>query len=340
MIERHDDICDVPGILVGHDTHLEAGTGCTVVRCLWPALGAVDVRGGAPATRETALLDPLCMMREVHAVLLTGGSAFGLEAAAGVMRVLEAQGIGFDAGVARAPIMAAAALFDLGVGRGDGRPDAAAGARATEAASAGPVAQGSVGAGTGATVGKLGGLEWAVKGGMGSASTALTHGYTLGALVAVNAVGDVYDPASGRIVAGARHPHGGGWLAAEAPRWDGPLAANGPSLFPGAHTTLAVIATDAPFTKAELAKLAQMAHDGLALAIRPVHTPYDGDTIFTLATPADESGAASAEGATRALALAGAAAVWTLARAVVKAVRAATGLYGVPAARDLPFGGS
>lgn len=341
----NDDLCDVPGILVGHDTQLEAGTGCTVVRCAWPMLGAVDVRGGAPATRETDLLHPLCMMREVHAVLLTGGSAYGLDAAAGVMRVLESLGIGFDAGAARVPIVPAAALFDLGLGRADVRPDAAAGARATRAAGPGPLAQGTVGAGTGATVGKLGGPALATKGGMGSASGTLADGHTLGALVAVNAVGDVYDPATGRIVAGARGPSGAGWLAEEMGGDVGrssPPGADGPKLFPGANTTLAVIATDAPWGKAELAKLAQMAHDGLARAIRPVHTPFDGDTIFALSTARQDAateGAATeaTAGATLLLARAGAMAAETLARAVLKAVRAATGLHGVPALRDLPF---
>jgi len=323
----NDDICDVAGILVGHDTQPEAATGCTVVLCERPARGAVDVRGGAPGTRETDLLDPRCMMQEVHAVLLTGGSAFGLDAAGGVMRVLEAHGAGFDAGAARVPIVPAAVLFDLGLGRADVRPDAAAGARATEAARPGPVTQGTVGAGTGATVGKLGGPALAMKGGLGSASVRVPGGHVVGALVAVNAAGDVHDPATGRIVAGARSPSGRGWLAEAAG-----AAENDPPPFPGAHTTIAVIATDAPLSKAELAKVAQMAHDGLARAIRPVHTPFDGDTVFALATahPGAAAGVPIGE-----LALIGAAAADALARAVVKAVRLATGLHGVPAVRDL-----
>ena len=157
MPERYDDICDVPGILVGHDTLADAATGCTVILCQRPALGAVDVRGGAPATRETDLLSPLCMMREVHAITLSGGSAFGLEAASGVARALEARGIGFDVGVTRVPIVPAASLFDLDIGSSTVRPDSASGIRALEAATGGPIAQGSVGAGTGATVGKMGG---------------------------------------------------------------------------------------------------------------------------------------------------------------------------------------
>jgi len=395
---RNDDIGDVPGVLVGHDTLAEAGTGCTVIVCdpaVGPAVGAVDVRGGAPGTRETDLLDPRCMMQEVHAVLLAGGSAFGLDAATGVMRVLEARGIGFDTGVARVPIVPAAVLFDLGLGFASVRPDAASGERATLAAFASanaantagsaaattvagaprpPIAQGSVGAGTGATVGKLGGPVFAVKGGLGSASETLPDGHIVGALVAVNALGDVYDPQTGRIVAGARNPNGQGWLAdaratmpgsgAPSPNDSAPTHATSttsttpaptasppaPTIFPGAQTTIAVIATDAPFSKAELAKIAQMAHDGMALAIRPTHTPFDGDTVFALSTnrarvqpavgadAADAAGSAGkASAATLALTLAGVAAANALARAIVKAVRAATGLHGVPAVRDLPW---
>ena len=340
MPDHNDDICDVPGILVGHDTNLEAGTGCTVVRCAAPAVGAVDVRGGAPATRETNLLDPLCMMQEVHAVLLTGGSAFGLDAAAGVMRVLEAEGIGFDVGVARVPIVPGAALFDLALGRADVRPDAEAGARAARASVTGPVAQGSVGAGTGATVGKMAGPARAVKGGIGSASAVMPDGHIVGALVAVNAAGDLYDAETGHLLAGARGSDGQRWLADEL-RLGGAASTATPqsSPFPGANTTLAVVATDAAWSKAELGKIAQMAHDGLALAIRPAHTPFDGDTIFALST-ARFTGAmqASDKSDPVALGLAGAMAARTLARAVAKAVRAATSLHGVPALGDLPFG--
>jgi L-aminopeptidase/D-esterase-like protein len=340
MPERNDDLCDVPGILVGHDTDLEAGTGCTVIRCAWPALGAVDVRGGAPGTRETDLLDPRCMMTEVHAVVLTGGSAFGLAAADGVMRALADEGIGFDAGPARVPIVPAAVLFDLGVGRADVRPDAASGMRALQAAAGGPIAQGTVGAGTGATVGKMAGPALAAKGGVGSASEQLPDGHVIGALVAVNALGDIYDAATGRLLAGARSPSDQRWLADDiaaarsGAQSQPPITSESPPV-PGTQTTLAVIATDAPFTKAELAKLAQMAHDGLALAIRPVHTPFDGDIVFALST--DKNAATAAPAGALPLALAGATAAQTLARAVANAIRAATGLHGVPALRDIPF---
>jgi L-aminopeptidase/D-esterase-like protein len=331
--QRHDDICDVSGILVGHDTQLEAATGCTVVVCASPAVGAVDVRGGAPATRETDLLSPMCMVREVHAITLAGGSAFGLEAASGVARALEARGVGFDVGVTRVPIVPAAALFDLGIGQARMRPDAAAGARALAAATSGPVAQGSVGAGTGATIGKSAGPAWSVKSGVGSASAQadLTQGgFTVGALVAVNAIGDIYDPDTGQFVAGARHPSSHGWLRSGAT----PQPPQ-PPIFPGANTTLAVVATDAPLNKADLTKVAQMAHDGFALAIRPTHTPFDGDIIFALSTGV---GAANAGPASPALlTLTGALAVQTVARAIVRAVRAATTLADVPALRDLAF---
>lgn len=332
-MERHDDICDVQGIQVGHDTQAGAATGCTVILCERPAVGAVDVRGGAPATRETDLLAPTCMMQEVHAIVLTGGSAFGLEAATGVARALEARGVGYDVGVARVPIVPAAALFDLGIGRADVRPDAEAGARALAAANAGPVAQGCVGAGTGGTIGKIAGPQLGVKAGIGSASAQLDAalgGHTLGALAAVNGVGDIYDAESGALVAGARDPSGAGWLRHAAPHsdlWAAPHI--------GANTTLAVIATDAPLNKADLTKLAQMAHDGFALAIRPTHTPFDGDLIFALSTAPTAASAGPAPLAL--LAQLGALASLTVAHAIVRGVRAATTLAGVPALRDLSF---
>lgn len=326
MAERNDDICDVPGVRVGHDTMTEAVTGCTVLLFEPPALGAVDVRGGAPATRETDLLSPYCMMREVHAIVLSGGSAFGLEAASGVARALEERGVGYDVGVTRVPIVPAASLFDLGIGSASVRPDAASGVRALEAAAAGSVAQGSVGAGTGATVGKMGGPTLAMKGGLGSASETLLDGSVIAAIVAVNAAGDIYDPDTGAIVAGARNPAGKGWLNGAPP----PEPITNP--ISGANTTIGVIATNAPFSKAALAKLAQMAHDGYARAIRPVHTPFDGDAIFAIST----AGAEPTGDESFMLALAGAQAARAMERAIVKAVRAATSLGGVPAIRDLP----
>jgi L-aminopeptidase/D-esterase-like protein len=341
----HDDITDIPGLRVGHDTNLEAATGCTVILCDWPAIGGVDVRGGAPGTRETDLLQPHAMMQAVHAILLTGGSAYGLDAAGGVMRHLETRGIGYAVGEVRVPIVPAAVLFDLGFGRADVRPDAAAGERACNAATAGPVAQGNVGAGTGATVGKFLGFTQAMKGGLGSASATLPDGTLVGALVAVNAAGDVRDPETQRILAGTRHPSGQGFFFESTPVFATPSQPDAgesvpaPGSTPLANTTLAVVATSARLTKADATTLARMAHDALALAIRPVHTPFDGDTIFVLGMGrADEQNTTSPGAGAGVIELStlGSAAVHTLARAIVKAIQHAETLHGLPAARDLP----
>jgi L-aminopeptidase/D-esterase-like protein len=317
----------VTGLAVGHWTDLEAATGCTVVLCGQDgAVAGVDVRGSAPGTRETDLLAPLNLIDRVHAVLLTGGSAFGLDAAGGVMRWLEERQLGCDMGVCRVPLVSAAVLFDLGVGRADVRPGAAAGYAACEAASTAAVPRGSVGAGTGATVGKVLGPERATKGGVGSAAARLGGGAVVAALVAVNAGGDVIDPGSGDVVAGARGDDGRFVRAARLlHEHDGALRA------PGEHTTLAVVATDAVLTKVEATKMAQMAHDGLARAIDPVHTMYDGDTVFALAT--------GSSGRTIDVSLAGTVAAHVLADAVVDAVRSATSLAGLPAARDVLVAG-
>ena len=319
-------ITDVAGLRVGHWTDTGAATGCTVVLCDGEgAVGGVDVRGSAPGTRETDLLAPVNLIERVHAVLLTGGSAFGLDAAGGVMQWLEQHGLGCEVGACKVPLVAAAVLFDLPVGRGDVRPDAAAGESACRAASAEAVPQGSVGAGTGATIGKLAGLDRATKGGLGSASTRLAGGVVVAALVAVNAGGNVVDPADGHVVAGVRD-HAGGFLDATA--WlqhhDAMLPAGRPAV---GNTTLAVVATDAVLTKTQATKVAQMGHDGLARAIDPIHTMYDGDTVFALATgaaghPADAS-------------IVGAVGARVLAQAVLNAIRTASGLAGVPALRDL-----
>lgn len=310
----HDDITDIPNIRVGHDTNLEAGTGCTVIICDTPAVGGVDVRGGAPATRETDLLRPLHMVEEVHAILLTGGSAFGLDAASGVMRYLEEHNVGFDVGVARVPIVPAAAIFDLGFGSASVRPDAAAGYRACAQATSEPIAQGNVGAGAGATVGKLLGPSFMMKGGLGSASTRLDDGTLVAAIVAVNALGDIVDPQTQQIIAGTRNPLGGF------------ISPN-----PFGNTTIAVVATSASLSKDAVNKVAQMAHNGLAQVIRPAHTMFDGDTVFALSL-----GTTSQSASTSALqvSLIGAATATTLARAIIKAVRNATDLHGVPAAHE------
>jgi L-aminopeptidase/D-esterase-like protein len=307
----HDDITDVPGIRVGHDTNLEAGTGCTVILCDTPMVGGVDVRGGAPATRETDLLRPLHMVNEVHAIVLSGGSAYGLDSASGVMRYLEEREIGYNTGVARVPIVPAAAIFDLGLGSAQIRPDAAAGYRACEQASTGPIAQGNAGGGTGATVAKLYNPLLPTKGGLGSASTQLPDGTIVGAIVVVNAIGAIVDPQTQQIIAGNRVPE------EQNPEGPNPLG----------NTTIAVVATDAPLSKEAANKVAQMAHNGLALAIRPAHTMFDGDTVFALGgASAPDSSATAVQ-----ISILGATVAETLARAIVKAVRHATDLHGVPA---------
>ncbi|MCX6044042.1 MAG: P1 family peptidase [Chloroflexi bacterium] len=315
---------DIPGLKVGHWTNLEAGTGCTVILCPEGAVAGVDVRGGAPGTRELALLDPVCMVEKVHAILLGGGSAFGLAAADGVMRWLEEQGVGFNVGVAKVPIVPAAILFDLPLGRADVRQDAAAGYAACLAATAGQVIEGNVGAGTGATVGKLLGFNQATKGGLGTASRQLGGGIVIAALAVVNAAGDVIDPPTQRIIAGARQPLTGGF-ADSIKLAESRLGQTLPGLAGLSNTTLAVVATNVALTKAGATKVAQMAHDGLARTIRPVHTMIDGDLVFALSL-----GQAQADAG-----LVGALAAEVLGEAVVRAVWAAEKLHGIPAAKDL-----
>ena len=320
----NDSITDVAGLTVGHFTHTKRATGCTVVLCPQGAVAGVDVRGGAPGTRETDLLAPENLVDCVHAILLAGGSAFGLDAAGGVMRWLEERGHGFAVGNARVPIVPAAVLFDLWQGDLSIRPDAAAGYAACEAATSAKPAQGNVGAGAGASVGKLFGIDRAMKGGIGSASIRV-GGVTVAALVAVNATGDVIDTANGRVLAGARtapDSHELVHAAAALARGELPLR-----LQAGMATTIGVVATDARLDKAQCRKLACMAHDGLARSINPIHTPFDGDTLFALAT--------GAIGMPGNLALIGALAAEVTARAVVSAIAHATGLPGLPAARGL-----
>lgn len=314
----------VSGIKVGHHTLGARPTGCTVVLAEGGAVAGVDVRGSAPGTRETALLEPTNLVEQVQAVVLAGGSAFGLDAATGVVRYLEERNLGFPTAYGVVPIVPAAILFDLGVGGQPRiRPTADCGYAAAEAATDGPVQQGNVGAGAGATVGKLLGPGRAMRGGLGSASIALPNGLVVAALVAVNASGDVIDPATGRVVAGVRTEDGRALADARA------LLRAGATLKPriGENTSIGVIATNARLTKTQATKVAQMAHDGLARAIAPIHTMHDGDALFALATgrladPADVS-------------LIGALAADMVAEAVLRAVREATSLPGLPAARDL-----
>lgn len=299
-------------------------TGCTVVLCPAGAVGGVDQRGGAPGTRETDPLRPLHIVQKAHAVVLAGGSAFGLEAATGVVRYLEERGIGFDMRVARVPIVPAAILFDLGIGRSDVRPDAAMGYAACLAANDGPVAEGNVGAGAGATVGKVLGLPQAMKAGVGTASVDLGGGLIVGALVAVNAFGDVMDPRTGHILAGARRPDGTGFadtLSVLRERVSGPPLRFGA---PG-NTVIGVVATNADLTKEGANKVAQMAHDGIARAVRPAHTMFDGDTLFALATGQVEADVNTV----------GAFAAEVVAQAIVRAVLTATPAGGLPAYASL-----
>ena len=310
-------ITAVPGIRVGHATDAEARTGCTVV--LGPFHAACDVRGLATGTREIETLSPLHLVPRVDAILLTGGSAYGLAAADGVMAWLEERGAGFDTGVARVPIVPAAVIFDLAVARPGRRPDAAMGRAACEAATAGAVAEGRVGAGTGATVGKLRGPEHAMPGGVGTWALTVA-GYTVGALVVVNAVGDVVD-AEGRIIAGARDDNGGFYDAARAlleGRIDVAVLSRQRLTEPGTNTTLAVLATDAPLTRSGLEGLARAAATGMARRIVPVNTPFDGDVTFAVST-ADHAEEVPAP----VLLALGVAAAEALARAIERAVTVA-----------------
>jgi L-aminopeptidase/D-esterase-like protein len=295
-------ITDVPGIEVGHAQDFHAKTGCTVVISREGAVGGVDVRGSAPGTRETDLMRPMNLVERVHAVVLCGGSAFGLAAASGVMRYLEEQGIGFDTGVAKVPIVAGAVIFDLGYGDWRVRPDERMGYEACLNASTGDVPQGSVGAGTGATVGKILGMEGCMKGGVGTSSIRLPGGIVVGAIVVVNALGDVVEPGTGRILAGARDPKTGKFINT----WKFILEGNAIKDAEAGNTTIGVVATNAYLTKEQANKVAAMAHDGLALTIRPVHTMLDGDTLFALSTGEIECdvnviGTAAAEAIARAV---------------------------------------
>ena len=315
----------VPGIRVGHWTHRSGSTGCTAILADSGAIAGVDVRGGGPGTRETDLLRPEMSVGSIHAVVLSGGSAYGLASADGVMQYLARQGIGFPVGKSVVPIVPAAILFDLGVGDPSIRPDARSGVLAAEAASTDPVAMGSVGAGAGATVGKMFGASRAMRGGLGSAAVSRGDGLVVGALAAVNCLGDVVDPKSGGIVAGARREDGQGFADSMALLRTGGRREDSETT---GNTTLGVVATNLDWTKAQAMKVAQMAHDGLARAIRPAHMPFDGDTVFALGTggrPAD----------TQLIGVVGALAASAMASAIVAAVRAATSGFGLPAVPDL-----
>lgn len=325
-------LTEVPGIKVGHHSLTERPTGCTVVLVEGEgAVGGVSQRGGAPGTRETNLLDPVNMVDKVNAVVLSGGSAYGLEAATGTMRWLEEQNIGWDVRIAKVPIVPSAILFDLPFGDNPKiRPTADCGYRAAAAASDGPVQEGNVGAGSGATVGKMGGggadpatRRRPMKAGIGSAAITLPNGLAVGAIVAVNAVGDIVNPWTGEVVAGVLNPDGTLADARKLMRQGQPL----PSPRPGENTTIGLVATNAKLTKAQVTRVAMMADDGFARAINPSHTMGDGDTVFALATGRWEGEAN--------VTVIGALAAEVMAEAIVRAATEAASLAGVTAARDL-----
>ena len=347
-------ITAVEGLRIGHHTLSERPTGCTVVLAEAGAVGGVDIRGSSPGTRETALLDPVNSVEVVHAVVLSGGSAFGLDAASGVMRYLDERDIGYRVGVKVVPIVVGAILYDLGL-EGDTkiRPGPDCGYTAAQTAGSGAPAEGSVGAGAGATVGKLRGPGRAMKGGFGTASITLASGLTVAAAVAVNAVGDIIDPATGQVVAGARTEDGTGLADARRLLREGASgrgrsgaepgagaeagagmgarrgagAEPGTDAQPGGNTTIGVVATNAALTKAQVTKVAQMAQDGLARAIYPAHTARDGDAVFSLATGRFIG--------TADVTLIGALAADVMAEAILRAVRLAKGLPGIPSVSEL-----
>jgi L-aminopeptidase/D-esterase-like protein len=315
----------VAGLKVGHHTLSERPTGCTVILVDGEgAVGGVSQRGGAPGTRETDLLDPGNMVDKVNAVVLAGGSAFGLDAATGTVRWLEEHNIGWDVRIAKVPIVPAAILFDLPVGGNPKiRPTADCGYRAAEGASTAPVAEGTLGAGAGATVGKSGGPNRSMKAGLGSYSVTLPSGLTVGAIVAVNAVGDIIDPDTGKVVAGVRNPDGTFADARTLLR----SGQTGPRPRAAENTTIGLVATNARLTKAQVSRMALMADDGFARAIFPSHTMGDGDTVFSLATG---QWAGDVD-----ITQIGALAADVMARAIVRGATEATGIPNLPAARDL-----
>jgi L-aminopeptidase/D-esterase-like protein len=321
-------ISDVRGIQVGHAQDEEALTGCTVILCRKGAVAGVDVRGGAPGTRETDLLSPVNLVEKVHAVVLAGGSAFGLEAASGVMRYLEENKIGFNTGAAKVPIVPSAILYDLNLGRADVRPDSAMGYQAAASASSNAPVEGNVGAGTGASVGKMFGPSLSMKAGVGTASMDIGSGVVVGALVAVNAWGDVIDPQTNGIIAGLRCGKVGplrvgrkeDYFANTLAILKSRVGRGILSLASRANTVIGVVATDAKLTKAQATKVAQMAQDGMARTIRPAHTMFDGDVIFALSTGTKKADVSTV----------GAFAAEVMAEAIVRAVKMATTAGGLP----------
>ena len=317
----YNNILDVKGLKVGQAQNEEALTGCTVVICEEGATCGVDVRGAAPGTRETDLLDPVNTVQKVNAVVLSGGSAFGLESTCGVSQYLEEQNIGFDSGVCNVPIVVGAVLFDLGVGDYKIRPDKKMGYEACLNASETTLKQGNYGAGCGATVGKIRGPEFVTKSGIGSYSIKLDNGIVVSALVAVNALGDVYE--NGNVIAGALNDNKTEFLNSYNLMKQG-VTKGGFSID---NTTIGIIATNAKLDKAQCKKISQMAHDGYARAIFPIHTPHDGDTIFTMTTGEIETGAD--------LTLIGSIAVEVMEKSIINAVKNAKEINGIPSYNEL-----
>ena len=312
----------VPGIKVGHHTLAERPTGCTVVLIEGGATAGVDVRGAAPATRDTDLLNPTKMVQQIFGIAFSGGSLYGLSTGDGVLRFLDQKDIGIVYGRRHIPIVPGASIFDLGVGDASVRPTADCGYRAAQAATDAPVQEGSVGAGAGATLGKFGGMTRAMKSGIGSAAITMPDGLIVAALVVANPLGDVVDPATGRVLAGVRNADGAGFADARALVRAGRPRGSGDD-----NSTIGVVATNARLSKAQAAYLAQLADDGYARTIYPIHTMVDGDTVFAIAT-GEKSGEPD-------LVALGALAADVMAQAVMRAATQATGIPGIPALRDL-----
>jgi L-aminopeptidase/D-esterase-like protein len=312
-------LTDIPGIRVGHASDYDALTGCTVVLCEAGAIAGAEVRGSASGTEELPVMNPLHVTDAVHAVVLAGGSAFGLEAASGVRRYLEHSGIGFETSAARVPIVPCAILYDLGIGKPDVRPTREMGERACSASTSDAVVEGAVGAGAGATVGKIFGMRQAMKGGIGSATIELQGSYAgirVAALAVVNAFGDIRDPESGELIAGARRAPDSMELADTARE----MTHGRRGGFRGENTTLVVVATNAKLSKVEATKVAQVAGCGMARSISPAHTMFDGDLVIALSLGNERADVNAL----------GVAAAEATAAAIVRAIRLAPTLGGIP----------
>jgi L-aminopeptidase/D-esterase-like protein len=320
FLVMYSSITDVSGVKVGHYTDKKAATGCTVILCEQGAVAGVDVSGSSPGTRETDLLQPGNSVEMVQAIVLSGGSAFGLDAATGVMRYLEERGFGYETSAGRVPIVPAAIIFDLNIGDSGIRPGASEGYQACLAATDIEVAEGCVGAGTGATVGKVLGMERAVKSGLGTASQKIAGDIVVAALMVVNAVGDVIEPGTGKMLAGPRKPDESGFLSTSEL-----LKGELEEAVPPFNTVIGVVATDAKLNKIEANKLARVAQVGIARTIDPCHTMYDGDALFALSS-GDKDADVNALGA---------AAAEVVAEAIIRAIRSAEALVGLPAATDV-----